>query len=267
MLIGSPFSIIFVQFSMQIKRLVMPPAVAVFQWHKSMLSRWEWMFTSHMHNYLTPYYSFHYFAYYRSQVYSSGIVFSDLSYGLLLSNHWADPGVFPGFNFCIFSFTICGVILKESKYPPKNAPFGVIGMPSNRSSADVLLRNELNVPALSFAVVASEPSVFLRGSILLRVLILVFKYDQNFLGEVMMFSARLFSKFNLSILVKDQFLTLLSRVVVISSSSDISFAKACSLGFSCEWLPVSSKYFFVSARNVSPCTTNVHVAWWVYNLL
>ena len=130
--------------------------------------------------------------------------------------HPSGPGDFPGFNFCIVSFTICGVILIESKYSPKNGSFGVFGMSFNRSSVNVLLKNEFNVSAFSFAVFASEPSVFLRGGISLRVFVLDFTYDQKFLGEVLTFCARLLSNDNLSILVNDLSSFLISLYLVWS---------------------------------------------------
>ena len=74
-----------------------------------------------------------------------GSVIRPATFFRVIGCHPPGPGDFPGFNFCIFSFTICGVILKEPKYFPQNGPFGVIGMSFNRSSVNVLLKNEFNV--------------------------------------------------------------------------------------------------------------------------
>ena len=57
----------------------------------------------------------------------------------------------------------------------------LLGITSNRSSVNVLLKRMLRVSALAIAVTASVPSGFLRVGILLLVFVLDLTYDQHFL--------------------------------------------------------------------------------------
>ena len=53
-----------------------------------------------------------------------GSVIRPATFFRVIGYHPSGLGDFPWFNFCTFSFTICGVILKESKSSPKNGSFG-----------------------------------------------------------------------------------------------------------------------------------------------
>ena len=112
MSIGSPFSIIFVQFSMQIKRLVIQFLSGQTLSYGLLLCRLPAIELA-----LCP----------HSRIFQSvvsGSVIRSATLFRVIGCHPSGLGDFPGFNFCIFLFTICGVILKESKYSPKNGSFG-----------------------------------------------------------------------------------------------------------------------------------------------